>query len=217
MEDVARMIEFREEGVAGYAELTAFAIMLPVLVATVVQNKRVFRIACAAACLPILAVLMLSTLAGVIFLVGISAIGSVIYFSRRAGLRPRKCFLTVVGFVVLGVAGSLALPFVYGRAEFGRYFDKLVTLLANAPDIIAGRGYDPTARYALMLMSLETFLRNPVIGVGLSISGDFPIGVGGHSTLVDALCLYGVARRRALLPVSLSRDVAVVAGVANGS
>jgi O-antigen ligase len=105
----------------------------------------------------------------------------------------------------LGVSGSIYAAFELvrrgllaqgGKGAAGEAFAKFTKLLstffssAPADDVASSLEAASSLRSTLLLTSLDTFLRNPLMGHGFSGTED--TAVGGHSFLVDTAAIFGL-------------------------
>lgn len=189
---IASTDEIRSQGIGSYGDLTGFAIVLPFLITVSLQSKHLARILGIVCCVATMALLMIATLSGVILLTGMAVTGCILYYLLLGGFRLHRIILASTAVLIIGLAAIYVFPSVYGRADIGRFYDKLVNTFLSLPDILTGQAIDLTQRYSLMLESLQVFLENPVIGASFGARGVGTTGVGGHSSWLDALALYGL-------------------------
>jgi len=105
----------------------------------------------------------------------------------------------------LGVSGSIYAAFELvrrgllaqgGKGAAGEAFAKFSQLLSGffsnvpAEDMAASIEAASSKRSTLLLTSLDTFLRNPLMGHGFSGASD--MAVGGHSFLFDTAAIFGL-------------------------
>ena len=192
MGSITLTAETRSLGIGSYADLTGFAIVLPFFIVASLQSKHLARLVGIASCLATVAFLLIATFAGVILLTGMAVAGSAVYYLLLGGLRWRRILLTSTAAVAMGLAAIYLFPSVYERADIGQFYDKLANTFSSLSDIFSGETKDPTQRYSLMLDSLQVFLDNPVMGVGMESRGIGTAGTGGHSSWIDALANYGL-------------------------
>jgi len=186
--------EIRSLGIGSYGDFTGFAIVLPFLITTSLslQNKPFFRILGAASCFLILVLMMISTLSGVLLLTAMALTSCTLYYMILGGVRFNRILSVLVGILGIYLVAVQVFPSIYERKEFGFFYDKLRNTILFAPEIVAGQEKDPTYRYGLMIRSLNLFLENPVLGVGiLPNEGGMP-RTGGHSSWMDVFANYGL-------------------------
>jgi O-antigen ligase len=177
--------------VGNYGELTGFAITLSLFIVVSLQTKGIYRLIGLSACAISFVLSMISTLSGVILLAGLSVSGCLVYYLFLGGIRMRRVFFGSLALLVLVLAAMIFFPSVYERSAFGQFFDKLLNTFSSMQDIVSGNAKDPTARFPLMMQSLNVFRSNPILGVGIGMGADGG-NVGDHSSWIDALAWYGV-------------------------
>jgi hypothetical protein len=183
--------EGRASGIGSYSDLTGFAIILPFFLTASLQAKHVLRLLGLAGCLATIGLLMIATLTGLILLTCMAVAGCILYYLLLGGFHLRRIMLGLTAVLGVGLATVYLFPSVYERTDLKRFYDRLVNTFTNLPDILSGQVEDPTSRYALMINSLQVFLDNPVTGTGLDFGGEKE-SLGGHSSWMDALALYGL-------------------------
>jgi hypothetical protein len=108
-------------------------------------------------------------------------------------LRPR---LKPGRLIVLVLIASVAVGALYLGRDVSPTLDTVWSRLSTATPIVMGRtaieDADTSGRWDLAQLSWTTFLQSPFIGV---VTGAVPFDllVGGHSSFVDVLALYGLA------------------------
>ena len=111
-------------------------------------------------------------------------------------LSPTSLHYTILIGSLTVLAGIVYLPML---SELG-YFEQLSLRLTALYDLLlAGKSSDETARFDLALVSINTFLSNPTIGVGydfVDLSGDannaIASGIGHHSEIIDFFARFGL-------------------------
>ena len=182
--------ETRSLGIGSYGDLTGFGIVLPFFISSAFQSRRFARMLGIVACGATVALLMISTFSGMILLAGMAVTGCILYYLFLGGIHLRRTLWTSAAVMVVGVATIALFPGVSERGQFA--FDKLGTTSASLPDILAGEADDPTQRYTLMLTSLSVFLEYPIFGNSLVRETTWTPRIGGHSSWIDALAIFGV-------------------------
>jgi len=114
---------------------------------------------------------------------------------KTLGLRAYYLTISAALFLAFEILRQslLALGKQGAAADAFGKFTRLFTILFSSgqPDAIGSTLDTATSsRWSLLLTSLETFMRNPIVGNGFFGVGD--LSVGGHSFLVDTAAIFGV-------------------------
>ena len=105
-------------------------------------------------------------------------------------------FLIGVGFAF--VVFVLVLPSIIDFLDNNRKYNDISYRLGEIQSVISGNEQDAVdigSRQNLSMLSLETFLRNPIFGVNHRLTDDQHViqqGVGNHASWPDSLALYGL-------------------------
>lgn len=182
--------------VGEYGLYTGFAIALPIFFALSMGSTRYKRIVLILACIAISIAVILATFMGAILLLAIGLGGLVllyVWFNRRYISRKRIRFFASLFSVAL--FGIFIWEGFLSTSSQGMLFTDKVTRQVNSVLESGISEGDLTGRSALWAMSINTFLENPLFGVGPSTNTDNPnmgVIVGGHSSWLDLPAEYGV-------------------------
>ena len=178
-------------GVGEYSFYTGCAIASPVFLAIALNQRGLRRLVLLATWAAVMAAVMLSTLLGSVLL---AVVGFCMLVLLAIWMARRRLSLIVM-FAVIAAAGIVAWTTVFSQTDQGVMVEnkfELQTTSVLELGIIAG---DQTNRAGLWEQSFNTFLENPIFGIGPSTGTDNPyMGylVGGHSTWLDIPAQYGL-------------------------
>lgn len=119
-------------------------------------------------------------------------------FAGRASMRIR--LRSIPAIVVVSFVCSYSFIAYVPVLESAGYFDELFPRVAALYELVFyGLSSAETARFELALVSMDTFLSNPLFGVGydfVDLKGDasnaIASGVGHHSEVIDFLARFGL-------------------------
>ena len=178
-------------GVGEYSLYTGCAIILPVILATVLESRGWLRAGLMTAWMGILVAILLATLMGAILLALTGFILLLIFVVTSS----RQKMHLILLLSVIGLAIIVSWFALFKDTEHGQIFaDKFARQFTSMRDkgMVAG---DLTNRADLWQKSIDTFLANPIFGIGPVSETENPyIGylVGGHSSLLDLPAEYGI-------------------------
>lgn len=179
------------KGVGEYGFYTGCAIAFPFLVAWALERKRILRFLLLAVCGAIAIAIVLANFTGAVVLLvtGICFLGSFALWKGHKKIRS-LIFFIFIGLFAFGTWSLFLKTSTQGEFLINRISSEVSGVLARG--LIEG---DTTNRAIYWKMSLNTFLDNPLVGVGPVSGQENPFTgtlVGVHSSWLDALAEYGL-------------------------
>ncbi len=178
-------------GVGEYGFYTGCAIVFPFLVAWSYERKGLMRLLFLVLCGAIAIAIILANFTGATFLMvaGFCLLSIVAFLSGRKKMHL-LFYISLLGLVALGIWRL----FLYESVQAEFLIDRVTREIIGVREkgLIGG---DTTNRAIYWEMSLNTFLRNPLVGIGPSSGQENPfIGklIGVHSSWLDTPAEYGL-------------------------
>lgn len=124
------------------------------------------------------------------------AFGYIIVVSSRMSNQRRKLFIVFAFFFFIVLLQFFPLIIDFFSNQEANVVGRRLIELDNMANDKKGGDTDLLSRMSLMLSSLETFLENPILGVGPSVNYNYfemeKLGVGSHAEWFDIFATYGL-------------------------
>lgn len=176
--------------VGEYGLYTACAIALPVMLATALDMKGLRRTFMLFLSVIIATAIVLASFLGatLLMVIGFLLLGTLVVTNGREKMR------SIFFFLIVGVIGVALWYVVLADTAAGEMVaSKLVRQSEGVLELGLLEG-DQTNRAELWEISVNTFLQNPIVGIGPSTGTENPYmgyRVGGHSSWLDIAAEYG--------------------------
>jgi hypothetical protein len=176
-------------GLGGLGNYSVHVFLIPLLIYNVIENKGMRRVPYLVLTTIFIVVSLLSSLSAVVLIL----ITMLIFYSYRIFSQSKvlKHKITFAGIVIVFLFILISLK----DLRDVQYAMGKIYLLVDPTYIGQVEGQTIDKRYMLYNRSFETFLSNPVFGIGLlSPSEEFhtKYAIGGHSGILDAFAMYGL-------------------------
>lgn len=205
-EDIAYYAPLEYKGLGSYTFFTSLAIAIPVFIFMAAKMKH--RILAVILTLLCVAGAFYSAYAGVIILLMVTIFVLLLYaFIFYPSKKHKKAMIIILLLVVILIINLFAWILPHDTNEM--YKAKLRDLILAAteydiaPQVInPGDGpggdevdpiYNEASRFEFYMVSLKTFTKHPLVGVGPYFKTDTVVnGIGNHSSWLDYLAMYGI-------------------------
>lgn len=178
-------------GTGDYNLYTANAIVLPCLIAIALDFNGIKRIILFTSCVFIGLAIFLSTFTAAVSMMvfGIFTLAVLSY-----GMSLKKFLKGLISVVLVILMFAMLYSFLGDTEQVNKVIEKNIRLYEGISTYGLLWG-DETTRSQLFVISLDTFLANPLWGIGPCTTANNPdlyTYVGGHSSWIDQLAEYGI-------------------------
>jgi len=176
-------------GLGGLGNYSVHVFLIPILIYNVIENKGMRRLPYLVLITILLMVSLLSSLSAIVIIL----ILIIMFYSYRiffqSKLLKQKIFFAGIVVVLLLIFISLK------DLRDVQYAMNKIYLLVDPTYIGDVEGQTIDKRYMLYNRSFETFLSNPLFGIGLVPQSEESLAnnsIGGHSGILDGFAMYGL-------------------------
>lgn len=185
---IARLNEFGKDEIPWFGSWSFFlpiGMAMPCFIATSLNERGFLKYFLLASCFVISVMVILSTFAASILLLILGVLG--LYYQT---VKNKSKFIITLGSIFLFILFFLSLFEISELPQIEHMFYKIPAIFNTSSGIDDN---DPRIRFTLMGVSLNTFIHNPLFGVGLfEARNDGNNLIGLHSGIIDGLAQYGL-------------------------
>jgi O-antigen ligase len=179
------------DGVGEFGFYTGVAIAFPAIISFSFHQRGWLKGILLVLCFFIAVDVLLSTLMGAVLLMvlGFLLLGMITIWSWKSKSHY------VIPMAIATTFGVLAWSSFFAESQQGEFFVDKLSRQSTSVTNYGILGGDLTKRTALWQQSYETFIENPLVGIGATTGRDnpsLPQLVGGHSAWLDMLAEYGI-------------------------
>ncbi len=185
---IARLYEFGKDEIPWFGSWSFFlpiGMAMPCFIATSLKESGFFKFFLLASCFIISIMVILSTFAASILLLIMGVLG--LYYQT---VKNKSKFVMGIGAILFFIVLFLSLLDISELPQIEHMFYKIPAIFNTSAGIDEN---DPRIRITLIEVSLNTFIHNPLFGVGLfEAKSDGNNLIGFHSGIIDGLAQYGL-------------------------
>lgn len=187
---IARLYEFQQDEIPWFGSwgfFMAYAISMPCCIAVAHQQQGLLKLFLYIFCISMILLILFSTFAASIILLLMGFAGFFLFSIRR-----RKTYFIIALSILMFI--FIVRQFDFSEMpQFEHMGEKITTIFTLASGSNYDDPNDPRMRFNLMKNSMNTFLENPLFGVGTyaEATAGYEV-VGNHSGIVDSMAQFGL-------------------------
>ena len=173
-----------------------FSLLIPCLIDIVINNKKLETIKRLLILLVAVGLFLFLCKAQFMTAIMLSLIGCIVAWFYKYG---KKSIVAVgIALALCGFAFVSFYPSLRNSVDKWGEYQTIIYRLDEIHAVLTGNKSDASdmnTRQDLSMMSFNTFMRNPIIGVNHKISSDYHVneqGIGNHACWLDFLAYYGL-------------------------